>query len=100
MVTGCLRLKPFVIGDWKTAENELRLYDYDKLNVFVTSRSNSFITGKLFELWAERMFDREQFHDKGRILLLLDSTFRGMLRYHCIEKVSAGRLGRVIKGVI
>jgi hypothetical protein len=82
-LTACIaadgfRAKPFLIVSRATAENELRLYGYDRNNVFIASQENAFMTRSLFELWATEVFfpmieqRRTERNYQGKVLLLMD----------------------------
>jgi hypothetical protein len=79
-------MKVFVIVDRATVEAEVGLYGYNRLNVFLASQENAFMTTRLFELWAKEVFfpavaeRRAWFGYTENVVLLLDG-----LGYHHID---------------
>jgi hypothetical protein len=71
-------MKPFLIVDRATVEAEMGLYGYDSPNVFLASQENAFMTTRLFELWARKVFfpavaqRRAEIGYTGMAFLLLD----------------------------
>jgi hypothetical protein len=91
-LTACIaadgyRMKPIVMVDRATVEAEVGLYGYDNANVFLASQENSFMTTRLFELWAREVFvpaiaqRRAEIGYTGMALLLLD----GLVSHHTDE---------------
>jgi hypothetical protein len=61
-----------------TAEMELGYYGYNASNFTIVTQANAFMTSRLFEVWAERVFfpaveeRRNEFTYTGKVVLLMD----------------------------
>jgi hypothetical protein len=82
-LTACIaadgyRARPFVIVERHTAEMELSCYGYNGSNVTIVTQANTFMTSRLFEVCAERVFFPaveqrcSEFIYTGKVVLLMD----------------------------
>jgi hypothetical protein len=82
-LVGCIAadgasLRPLIIVDRKTMEEDLHLYGYSEEKCIIVSQKNAFMTSSLFEYWAETIFfpwveeRRRVLGYQGPALLLID----------------------------
>jgi hypothetical protein len=87
-------MKPFIIVDRKTLDDELTLIDYSPLTVRIVYQKHAFMTKQLFDQWAEEIFfpsvyiKRLQNQYSGEALLIMDgfgAHDTGKFTAKCIE---------------
>jgi hypothetical protein len=72
------RARPFDIVEHHTAKMELSYYGYNASNVTIATEANGFLTSRLFNIWAERVFfsaieeRRGEVNYTGKVVLLMD----------------------------
>lgn len=81
-------LKPFLIITLKTIERTLREKGYGPKVVEIVYQCNGFITGPIFDYWAQKIFfpdvlsKRYEYRYEGPVLLMFDGCTAIFISFH------------------